>query len=175
MKKLFFPIAAVIAIFVASPSQAAGKPQPAKTDQNQPTKVWTNEDLDELRSRGLISIVGQETTAVAAQPAEAATEPTRPVYESRLDDPTWYADEAGILRAELDRREAALNEQLTAIALAAGRVTQPGITLDQPSVGVTPEAAVQVLQEKVQEVQNQQDELGDLARQHDIAPGVLRS
>jgi hypothetical protein len=174
MKKLCFSIAAVVAIFAASSSRAAGKPQPAKADQNQPTKVWTNEDLDELRARGLISFVGQEPTAPAAQPAAAAPQSTHPVYESRLDDPTWYGDQATALRAELDRREGALNEELSAIALAADRVTQPGVALEKPSEGVTPEAAVQVLQEKVQEVQNQLDELSDLARQHGIAPGVLR-
>jgi hypothetical protein len=174
VKKLFFPIAAVVAIFIARPSEVAAKPRPAKADQTQPTKVWTNEDLDQLRSRGLLSIVGQEPTAPAVQSAATATEPTHPVYESRLEDPTWYADKAAILREELDRREAALNEQLTAMALAADRITQPGIALDKPSVGVTPEAAVQLLQEKVQDVQNQLDELSDLARQHAIAQGVLR-
>ena len=178
MKKLYFPIAAVVAIFVASSSQAAGNPRPAKADQIQPAKVWTNDDLDQLRARGLISIVGQEPPAPPAQAAGTATEatePSHPVYESRLDDPTWYADEAADLRAELDRRQAALDEQLAAIALAADRITQPGVALDKPSAGVTPEAAVQVLQEKVQEAQNQLDELSDLARQHGIAPGVLRS
>jgi hypothetical protein len=174
MQKLIFPIAAVIAILIASSSQAAGKPHPAKPDQTGPTRVWTNEDMDELRSRGLISIVGQETTSATVQPAATATEPANPVYESRLDDPTWYADKAAVLRAELERRAADLNEQLTAIALATDRITQPGVSLDKPSAGVTPEAGVQVLQEKVQEVQNQLDELSDLARQHDIAPGILR-
>lgn len=174
MKKLFFPIAAVVAVFAASSSQAAGKPQPAKADQNQPTRVWTNEDLDGLRARGLISFVGQEPTAPAAQRVVTAPEASHPVYESRLDDPSWYADQAAVLRAELDRREGALNEELSAIALAADRVTQPGVALDKPSEGVTPEAAVQLLQEKVQETQNQLDELSNLARQHGIAPGVLR-
>jgi hypothetical protein len=40
---------------------------------------------------------------------------------------------------------------------------------------VTPDAAVALLQAQVQEVQSQLDELSDLARQHDIPPGVLRS
>jgi hypothetical protein len=174
MKNLFFTIAAVVAIFIAGSSQAAGKPHPAKADQTQPAKVWTNEDLGELRARGLISFVGQEPIAPSAQSEGTATERAHPVYESRLDDPTWYADQAAILRAELDLRVAALNEERTAIALAADRITQPGVALDKPSVGVTPDAAVEVLQEKVQDVQNQLDELSDLARQHSIAPGVLR-
>lgn len=175
MKKFFFPIAAVFAIFVAGSSQAAGKPHPATADQTQPAKVWTNEDLDQLRSRGLLSIVGQEQTVPTEQSAAGTPEPTHPVYESRLDDPTWYADKAAVLRAELDQREAALNEQVTAIALAADRITQPGVSLDKPSVGVTPEEGVHLLQENVQEVQNQLDELSDLARQHDIMPGVVGS
>ena len=174
MKKLFFPIAAVVSIFVAIPSQAAGKPNSAKADQTQPVKVWTNQDLDQLRSRGLLSIVGQESSAATAQSAPTATEPTHPVYESRLDDPAWYADQAAGLRAELDQREAALNEQLTTMVLAVDRITQPGIALDEPSVGVTPEAAVHVLQERIQDVQNQLDGLSDLAHRHGIEPGVLR-
>jgi len=175
MKKLFFPIAAAVVLFAAIPSQAAGKPRPAKSDQNQPAKVWTNEDLDQLRARGLLSVVGQEPTLPPTQSEAASTAPTHPIYESRLDDPTWYADKAAVLRAELDRRQAALNDELAAIAQAADRITQPGVALDKPSIGVTPEAAVQVLQEKVQDVQNQLDELSDLARQHAIAPGVLGS
>ena len=174
MRKFSFPFAAVVAIFIACSSQAAEKPRPAQADQKQSTKVWTNEDMDQLRARGLISIVGQEPPASSAQAPASSPEPVYPVYESRLDDPTWYADKAADLRAELDRRGAALREQQTAIALAADRITQPGVALDKPSEGVTPEAGVQALQEKVQEVQNQMDELSDLARQHDIAPGVLR-
>jgi hypothetical protein len=174
MRKLSFSIAAVVAIFIACSSQAAEKPRPAQANQKQPIKVWTNEDMDQLRARGLISIVVQEPVATAAQPPAAPAVPAYPVYESRFDDPDWYADTAADLRAELDRREAALQDQRKAIALAADRITQPGVTLDQPSPWVTPEAGVQILQEQVQEVQDYLDELSDLARQHGIEPGVLR-
>jgi len=174
MRKLYFPVAAVLAVFIACPSQAAEKPRPTPAAQKQPPKLWTNEDMDELRARGLISIVGQEPTTTPAHAPAAPAEATFPVYASRLDDPAWYADQAADLQSELDKRKADLNEQLTAIALATDRITQPGVALDKPTVGVTPEAGVQILQQKVQEVQNQLDELSDLARQHDIMPGVLR-
>src|SRR5579863_4012799 len=103
-----FPLAAVLALLIACASQAAEKPRPAQGNQNQPKKVWTNDDMDQLRSRGLISIVGQEVTAPATQApaAPAETEPTFPVYASRLDDPSWYADQAAKLQAELDKRMA---------------------------------------------------------------------
>jgi hypothetical protein len=174
MRNYHFPLAAALALLIAYSSQAAEKPRPAQGNQNQPKKVWTNDDMDQLRARGLISIAGQEAAEPAAQAPAAPTETTFPIYESRLDDPAWYADKAADLQAELDKREAALREQQTAIAQTADRITQPGLALDKDNAGVTPAAGVANLQAQVQEVQSQLDELGDLARQHNIAPGVLR-
>src|ERR1700674_2909694 len=175
MRNYPFHFAAALALLIACSSQAAEKPRPAQGNQNQPKKVWTNEDMDQLRARGLISIVGQEAAETATQAPAAPAETTFPVYASRLDDPAWYADQVANLQAELDKREAALREQQTAIAQVADRVTEPGLSLVKENAGVTPAAGVAILQAQVQEVQNQLDELSDLARQHDIPPGVLRS
>ncbi len=174
MRNYSFPLAAVLVLSIACSSQAAEKPRPAQGNQNQPKKVWTNDDMDQLRARGLISIVGQEPQEIAAQPSAPPAETPFPVYASRLDDPSWYADKVADLQAELDKRQAALREQLTAMALAADRITQPGLALDKSNAGVTPAAGVANLEAQVQETQSQLDELSDLARQHDIAPGVLR-
>jgi hypothetical protein len=169
-----FPLAAILALLIACSSQAAEKPRSAQGNQNQPKKVWTNDDMDQLRARGLISIVGQKLAEPATKAPAAPAETTFPVYASRLDDPEWYADKAADLQAELDKREAALREQQAAIALAADGITEPGLALDKDNAGVTPAAGVANLQAQVQEVQRQLDELSDLARQHDIPPGVLR-
>jgi hypothetical protein len=174
------PLAAVLVLAVACASQAAEKPRPAQAPQNHPQnpakKVWTNDDMDQLRERGLISIVGQDPsqTAFSEQAPPSAGEAPLPVYESRLDDPKWYAKTAAALQAELDQREAGLQQQQDALALAKDRITQPGVNLDAPSIGVTPAAALEVLQARVQETQGQLDELADLARRHDIPPGDLR-
>src|SRR6266851_6170482 len=173
MKKYSFPLAAVLAVLIACSSQAAEKPRPTQGNQNQPKKIWTEDDMDQLRARGLISIVGQEVTQAATPAPASPTETTFPVSESRLDDPAWYADKAADLQAELDKREAALREEQAAIAQAANRITEPGLALDKDNAGVTPAAGVANLQAQMQEVQSQIDELGDLARQHNIAPGVL--
>ncbi len=130
--------------------------------------------MDQLRARGLISIVGQETTETAAQPPASPSADTYPVYASRLEDPRWYADQAAALQDELDKRQAALRQQQEAISQAAGRITQPGLSLNTPNAGVTPAAGVANLEAQVQEIQDQMDELSDVARQHDIDPGVLR-
>lgn len=175
MRKYPFALAAVLALLIAFSTQAAEKPRPAQANRNQPKKVWTNDDLDQLHSQGLISIVGVEVTESAAQAPSEQAETTFPVYASRLDDPTWYADQAADLQAELDRREAALREQQEAIALAVDhRITDPGVALDKGSPGITPAQGLVNLQAQVQEIQDYLDELSDLARQHDIPPGVLR-
>jgi hypothetical protein len=179
MRNHHFTLAAALALMIACSSQAAEKPRPAQGDQNRPKKVWTNDDMDQLRAQGLISIVGQEVSESAQQAPAAPAEtpeagPAFPVYESRLDDPEWYAEQAADLQAELDDRVAALEQEQEALVLAKDRITQPGVALDKPSIGVTPDAAIALLEAQVQEVQSQLDELSDLARQHDIPPGVLR-
>jgi len=168
-------LSAFLALTVALPSRAAEQPRPAQANQKQPKKIWTNDDTDQLHSRGLISILGQEPNVTAMPAPTAPSEPAFPVYNSRLEDPTWYAEKAAGLQAEMEKREAALREENTALARAASGVTQPGIAMDKPSIGVTPEAALAILTAQVQEVQNQLDELSNLARQNNIAPGVLRS
>jgi hypothetical protein len=174
MRNYSFPLAAALVLLIACASQAAEKPRPAQGDQKQPRKVWTNDDMDQLRGRGLISIVGQEPAQAAAQaPAEQA-ETTFPVYASRLDDPAWYADQASKLQDELDQRVAALQQEQEALALAKERITQPGVAMDKPSIGVTPDAAIAIFEAQISDVQTKIDELSDLARQHDIPPGVLR-
>ncbi|HEY2646202.1 MAG TPA: hypothetical protein VGI34_04490 [Candidatus Acidoferrales bacterium] len=178
MRTYPFALAALLALAVAFPSLAAEKPRSAQTNQNQSKKIWTNEDMDQLHSRGLISIVGPEVAEVAAPSAPAAIAPPEtpePVYKSKLEDPAWYAQKSADLQKELDERQAALDQQQTALANAARGITQPGVSMDQPSVGVTPESGLDILTAQVQEVQDQLDGLSDLARQNSIAPGVLRN
>jgi len=175
-----FQLTAVVIALAAFTAHAAEKPRPAQGNQSQTQqnkKVWTNEDMGELRSRGLISIVGQDTPQAAAQSASVASnsaQPAGPVYASRLDDPSWYADTAADLQAQLDKHEVDLEQQRAALAQAKDRVTQPGLSLKQDNAGVTPEAGIENLQAQVAETQAMLDELADLARTHNIPPGALR-
>jgi hypothetical protein len=170
MRIYTFPLAAVVTLAIVFPTHAAEKPRPAQASQAK--KVWTNDDMDPLRARGLISTfsVATEATAEAhAAPSEPAT------FTPRTEDPTWYAEQAAILQAELDKREAALREAQTNLAQAAQGITQPGIATDKKNAGITPEAGIDVLEAQVLEIQSQLDELSDMARQNNIPPGVLRS
>lgn len=180
MRTHSLPFALALILAATYSSQAAGKPRPASAPQDQSKnhakKVWTNDDIGELRSRGLISIVGQEPGQTASeQGVRPASKPPFPVYDSRVDDPEWYAVEAADLQGQLDQAQIELQQEQAALADAKNRATQPGVALNEPSLGVTPGAALSIYQSRVQEIQNQLDELADLARRHDIPPGDLRS
>jgi hypothetical protein len=179
MRANIFSFAAILAMASGLPLHAAEKPHPAQTSQAQPRKVWTNDDMDALRARGLISTFTPEVSEAVAQSAPVSTAPAAqqsasPVYSSRLEDPAWYAQQAAGLQAELDRRQALLRGQQAALALAERGITQPGIALDQPSFGVTPQDAADNLEAQAREVQSRLDDLSDLARINDIPPGVVR-
>ena len=150
----------------AIPLRAANRPH-AGTD-SQKLKVWTNEDLEKLHALGLISIVGkvdQETSVSQSAPGD---------YETTRD-PRWYAKQAARLRGELERRQARFDEYRQAIEGARSLKTMAaGINLEEGDIGITPEAGIEILQQRVKEAQAELDDLEDLARRNDIEPGTLR-
>ena len=162
----FSLVSLVILSTLAIPLRAASKPR-AGTDSNNP--VWTNDDLEKLHRLGLISIVGRtnkETPKLASAPA--------PYVETQ--DLGWYAGQAAKLRDELERRRAQLSEYQQALEDARSLTeTTGGVNLDDGDIGITPEAGIEILQQRVSETQSELDALEDLARRNDILPGILRS
>jgi hypothetical protein len=151
---------------LAIPSRAANRPH-AGTDSQNPV-VWTNDDLARLHSLGLISIVGQINE-------EESKSASLPVRYAKTQDPEWYAEQAARLREELERTQALLTEYRRALEDARSlRETTGGINLDEGDVGITPEAGIEILQQRVNEAQTALHVLEDLARRNDIPPGALR-
>ena len=152
---------------LAIPLRAANKPRAGRMEKT--TVVWTNEDLERLRAPGLISVVGQPATLENTNPA------AMPSTYVTTQDSEWYAEEAAALRGELERRQARLNEYRRALEDARSlKVTTGGINLDEGDIGITPEASIEILQQRVEETQSKLDALEDLARRNDIEPGTLR-
>ena len=150
----------------AIPLRAANKPRAGKTE-GAPV-VWTNEDLAKLRDLDLISVVGQVPEGAAAQAAAPS-----PYVETK--DPEWYAEQAAELHADLETREAELQQYRQAIEDARSLKTLTGgINLDEGDIGITPEAGIEILKRRVNETQMALDALEDLARHHGIPPGTLR-
>lgn len=231
MGRFPFLAALVLVLAAALPMCAQQARRPAQADQSK--KVWTDDDMDALRARGLISIVGQvieeapqaaatapSAPAAAAQPAPSAapeapatagepgpqaavptpgaapeagpqaavpatTAPTEVAPESgapaeeaapydRTQDPRWYSEESATLQEQLDAAEADLAQAQQALAQVSSRITSAGINVSERGLGVTPQAGIEILAARVRELQSQLEGLADLARQNDIAPGVLR-
>lgn len=157
----------VMASFTAGGTlRAATKPHAGPASEARVS--WTNEDLERLnRIPGLISIVGQETEAV--QDVDA------PAPQLATKDPAWYAEQAASLNARLETQQANLRDFTQALDDArALKSTTGGINLAEDDIGMTPEATIDILQDRVRETLNDLDALEDLARQNDIPPGVLR-
>jgi len=150
---------------LAIPLRAANKPRAGKTEKT--TVLWTNEGLEKLRPLGGISIVGQSNSA------EDSTAMPPPHIETQ--SPEWYAEQAAKLRDELEHRHAQLDGYRQAIEDARSLKTMTGgINLDDGDRGITPEAGIEILRQRVSETQSELDALEDLARRNDIEPGTLR-
>jgi hypothetical protein len=152
---------------LAIPLRAANKSRAGKTEKN--TALWTNENLEKLRHPGLISVVGQSSTA------DGATASALPLPYVNTQDPEWYAEQAAKLQAQLENNQAELQHYCQAIEDAKSLKTMTsGMNLDEGDVGITPEAGIEILQLRVSETKSELDALEDLARRNDIPPGALR-
>lgn len=148
------------------PIRAADKPHAGSDRQSK--VAWTNDDLERLHDLDLICIVGRvnEETLKSASP---------PQPYLKTQDPRWYAEQAARLRDELERRKAQIDGYRQGIEDARDlKTVTGGINLDDGDIGITPEAGIEILQQRVSEAQAEIDALEDLARRNDIPPGTLR-
>jgi hypothetical protein len=153
-------------VSISIPLRAANQPHAGTDIKN--AVVWTNDDLERLHSLGLISIVGEIDEEMPKSPT--------PRFEYvKTQDPEWYAEEAVRLRDELERRQAQLGRYSQALEEARSLETMTGgVNLNGGDIGITPEAGIEILQQRLSETQRELDALEDLARRHDIPPATLR-
>lgn len=158
------------------PAPSAGQTQTPKTKKEK--KVWSNEDLEELRGKVHLSVIGQPPTEAPAgsgeQPVAADSEKSGARTERyvRAKDPKWYSEQVAALRAEIDRIDGE-SHRLREFR-ASARTSQGGLVLGQSNIPLNPENQIQQLEAQRREVQRQIDALEDQARRNDIAPGAIR-
>ena len=155
----------LVSLITEGTLRAATKPHADRAPEAK--RTWTNDDLERLsRVPGLISVVGQATN----EDAQYAPEPQR-----TTEDPAWYAEQAASLNARLEREQVDLRDFTRALDDArALESTTGGVNLFRVDVGITPEATIDILQNRVRETQDELDALEDLARHHGIQPEILR-
>ena len=151
---------------LAIPLRAAKKPRAGKIEKT--TVARRNNDLERLRAKSLISVIGQV-------PDEVTVGAEVPSPYVKTQDPEWYAEQAAKLRTQLESRDAELQHYRQAIEDARSlKTTTGGVDLAEGDIGITPEAGIEILQRRVHEIQSEIDALEDLARDNDIPPGALR-
>lgn len=131
--------------------------------------TWTNVDLQRLNNvPGSISVVGQTSNE-----ASHIVEP--PVPEAGVKNPPWYAARAAALNDRLEAEQTDLRKFTLALNHARElKSTTDGVNLAEEDIGITPEATIEILQNRVRETQSELGALEDLARQNGIPPGILR-
>src|ERR1700730_12653532 len=166
MTRHFIFTASLALLSAPIPLRAAERPHAGADTRNK--VVWTNEQLEKLHNLDLICIVGQ----VQKEKPKPATEPQSYV---KFQDPSWYAKQAAQLREELEHRRAQLGRYSHAIEDARSlETTTAGINLEQGDIAITPEAGIEILQQRVSETQTQLDALQGLASRNGISSGTLR-
>ena len=175
MNRLALPLLALLGLAIPSASVAGGlpghPPHPAITK-----KVWTSEEVEALRDRGLISLIGQQLLAEESAggqtppaPEPGAARAPRPV---RAKDPEWYREQVAAFRSAIEVAHA--EARLVRRELGDARYWEGGINLRRENTGITPESALEILIARSRSELGNIDALGDQARRNDISPGALR-
>jgi hypothetical protein len=173
-------IAAVcLAASIPAAAFAAGgsKPAAAATPDTQ-KKVWTNDDVERLNpdfdaSRPSRPDSTASTAPVVALPS-ATVQGVSVAVAAALEpqqDPRWYAQQSDSLDAELAGIESQEAELRNFRATSTGLPT--GLVLGAPCEGITTDNRIAQLEARRQEIFQQMDDLGDLARQNGLPPGIL--
>lgn len=155
-------------------------------------KVWTNDDLEQLRLRGRINIVGgqpAETTSeqkpaeapTGETPAagEAAAESEAPAEEApkplppREQDPEYYRERLRPLRNELAQLERQITDLENTIRTGGGG-RSGGVGLLQSNPGVDPRDTLARLRRQRDQLRAQMAGIEAEARRHGLSPGQLR-
>jgi hypothetical protein len=171
----FLGSVALLSVGFAIPAAAAtgGAPAkpPASSKPDTQKKIWTNDDVERLNPEFVPGRAAESGTTSPAivQSAPPAPSPVTPVDPQQ--DPRWYAQQRTALDAELaaiDSREEQLREFRST---SAGLPT--GLVLNAPCEGITTDNLIAQLESRRQEIAQQIDALGDLARENNLPPGIL--
>jgi len=173
--------AVALAILLAGTAKAvaalpAQQPPPskAKTEPKKEKKVWTDENIGELRGKSPVSVVGEgkasgSTNGESADADKVGAKSTGSIPEK---DPQWYRAKLMPLRADIERTDAEIRRMKE--FLAGGHTAEGRLEVNRFSVPLNPANRIEELEKHKREVQGKIDEIEDQARRNSIAPGDIR-
>jgi hypothetical protein len=175
-----FAHSALMALLAVVPGSSFGQSQPATATQQpsatsappapapaapianaKPAKVWTNDEVDTLRNKQGVSVVGNRTSQnVSATSKNYSLE----------KDPAWYRRQLEPLRAEIEKLDAHIAKTQ---AFLNGENVGEQASLHQRMVP-SPQEQLKQMEAKRQTDQAKVDDLLDRARHNGVEPGALR-
>lgn len=149
---------------------ATSAPPPAPQAQSaplanaKPAKVWTNDEIDTLRSNHSVSVVGNSTPRNVSSASKGY---------SLEKDPAWYRRQLAPLRAEIEKLDGRIEQ--TKAFLSGEKVSDPPASLHAYfSMAGNPQDQLKRMEAKRQADEAKMDDLLDRARHNGIEPGSLR-
>ena len=144
-----------------STPQPPAQAQAAPIANAKPAKVWTNDEIDTLRSNHSVSVVGNR----APQKVSATSK-----GYSLEKDPAWYRRQLEPLREEIDKLDAQIPKMQ---AFLNGENVGEQASL-HPKMVPSPQEQLKQMEAKRQADAGKMDDLLDRARHNGIEPGALR-
>lgn len=138
-------------------------------------KVWTNDDLEQLRGGGAISVTGSETPAEPAAGTETAMEGGGENKEQaeatpKEQDPEYWQKKLEPLRKEL----AQIEQQLQQSRSGQGMASSNSLSLSNNAPGADVADTIRRLERRRTEVQQEISAIQDEARRLGVPPGYVR-
>jgi len=167
-RHLLFSLAVVwLAVTVAQTSRAqnaSSTPATAQTSsapETEPKKVWTNEDVSDLRANSTISTVGHSTGSQARQP-----------HASRPKDAKWYHDQI----EKLEKQLPAINARIAQLQAGIdGKFTGDAKESTRPAYGKFGDwkTELEQLEKQRDDIEARDSALRDEARHAGVPPNAL--
>ena len=147
-----------------SAASATSSPQAPPATGVNPPKVWTNDDVDGLRSTETVSVVGKLPGANAKKTGAPSQPP------SGEKDPAWYRKQLIPLQADVAKLDIQIEKLQDFIAGKNVSEAQPY----RHGPAGNPRDQLSQFEKKRQAEAAKIDDLLDLARHNGIQPGALR-
>jgi len=168
VSRLALAFACMSAVLICS-SAAAQSPAKVQDQLNVSPRIWTNEDLTELRKTSEISVVGPAMMPSAVGP-ESYPPTVSPKEEANAE---WYGRQLAGLHSEVGE----VREQLRQISLArtSGGAVSDALAVETGRMGSSADEMSKSLREREHHLENKIEALHDLARHNSVEPGLIRS
>jgi chromosome segregation ATPase len=170
MSARMYAPALMLALAAATALAQTAPPQQSKPKEK---KVWTNDDIPDLRARSHVSVLGEAATESAPKGKEEKEKESAKTAapKDKTKDPKYYQERLAPLRAQLDQIDSRIKELQD---YTAHPTTGAGMVLNQRNLSLSPQNQIDQLQQRRAKIQQQIDDIEDEARSNGVAPGDVR-